>query len=424
MLSKIALLDEFRNNIVNNYSVRIDNKASKYSLNVKTFKGNNRYLTISPSSLMENENKIDGSNALITNASENKVIEELESFRAAVEEAGEVIVITDINGYILYANKAFEKLSGYSRNEAIGKNTSINKSGLHTNDFYRELWDCIKSGNVWHGVFKNKRKDGTIYEEHACISPITNQQGDIIRFVAVKRDMTKERELLRQIQQSQKMESLGLFASGIAHDFNNLLTSISGYVEIIERSKDSHKITKTIEKLDNIIGKATLLIKKLLMFSKTSDGLRQPHDINGIIQDLKNVFIKIIKEEVEFTIDLYPDKLLVDCDPVSFEQVFVNLISNASDSIIEQGELFITTNLINETKPLCEICISDTGSGIQPEILDKIYDPFFTTKEVGKGTGLGLSTVFSIIQDHGGTITVQSNIGEGTTFRIRLPLIS
>lgn len=416
--------DDSQQTFNQNLSLRREFKASKYSLIIQTLKGNIRNVNVSATPIIGSDNNLLGSFAIITDVTrENEFLEELMALRTAVESAGEVIIITDYDGNIIFANNAFERMSGYKVSEVIGKNTSINNSGLHDNLFYSELWETIKNGNSWQGIFKNKRKDGSIYEETATISPILNKQGDIVRFVAVKRDISRERELLQQVQQSQKMESLGLFASGIAHDFNNLLTSVSGYVEMIEYTRDLDKIQPIVKKLNVILDKATLLIKKLLMFSKNSDGVKKPHDINGIIHDLKKVFSKLIKEEISFSVELFEKKLVVECDPVSMEQVLVNLISNAGDAIQGSGELRIITSPVMLEKPFCEILIIDTGSGIKPEILDKIFDPFYTTKEIGKGTGLGLSTVFTIVEDHAGKIDVQSEVGKGTTFRILLPMV-
>ena len=150
----------------------------------------------------------------------------------AIEQAGETIVVSDPKGAILYANPAFEATSGYSCEEVVGKTFGLFKSGAHDQEFYRELWSTIHKGKTWRGKFVNKKKDGTLYDEDAVISPVRNGSGDIVNFVAVKRDISNEVKLERQLLQSQKMESVGRLAGGVAHDFNNMLGIILGYTDL------------------------------------------------------------------------------------------------------------------------------------------------------------------------------------------------
>ena len=145
----------------------------------------------------------------------------------AVEQAAETIVITDTNGTILYANPAFEKSSGYTRAEALGQNPRVLKSGKQDAEFYRRMWEVLDAREVWSGHFFNRRKDGAFYEEEATISPVRDAAGKIVNYVAVKRDVTREKQLEAQIRQAQKMEAIGQLAGGVAHDFNNILASSS-----------------------------------------------------------------------------------------------------------------------------------------------------------------------------------------------------
>jgi two-component system cell cycle sensor histidine kinase/response regulator CckA len=144
----------------------------------------------------------------------------------AVEQATETVVITDTEGTILYANPAFEKTSGYTRAEALGQNPRILKSGKQDAEFYRQMWDVLRRGEVWNGHFINRRKDGTLYEEEATISPVRDAAGKVVNYVAVKRDVTHEVQLESQFRQSQKMEPSASLAGGVAHDFNNILAVI------------------------------------------------------------------------------------------------------------------------------------------------------------------------------------------------------
>ena len=152
---------------------------------------------------------------------------------AAVEQAAETIVITDVPGAILYVNPAFEKITGYSRQEALGQNPRVLKSGKHDAAFYRQMWHTLVKGEVWHGHFINQRKDGTLYEEDASITPIRDAAGQIVNYVAVKRDVSREVQLDVQLRQAQKMEAVGQLAGGVAHDFNNMLAVIRGNAELL-----------------------------------------------------------------------------------------------------------------------------------------------------------------------------------------------
>ena len=156
----------------------------------------------------------------------------------AVEQAEEAIMITDLAGTIQYVNPAFEKMTGYSKDEALGKNPRILKSGKQDQEFYRNLWSTVTQGKVWRGRFVNRRKDGTFYREDATISPVRDRSGGIVNFVAVKRDVTQELSLQKQLLQAQKMEAIGTLAGGIAHDFNNLLTVVMGFSELLLAEKD------------------------------------------------------------------------------------------------------------------------------------------------------------------------------------------
>ena len=152
----------------------------------------------------------------------------------AIDQVAEAIIITSVDGIIQYVNASFERITGYNRSEVIGQNLGILKSGQHSGRFYREMWDTIRSGEVWSGRIINRRKDGTLFEEETTISPLRDESNAIIHYVAVKRDVTHEVQLEKQLRQAQKMEAIGTLAGGIAHDFNNILSAIIGYVELAQ----------------------------------------------------------------------------------------------------------------------------------------------------------------------------------------------
>ena len=351
-----------------------------------------------------------------------------------VEQASETIVITDIHGTILYVNPAFEKSTGYTRAEALGQNPRVLKSGRQDAEFYRQMWAVLASGEVWRGHFSNKRKDGTVYEEEATITPMRDDAGKITSYAAVKRDVTHEVELESQIRQTQKMEAVGLLASGVAHDFNNILAVIQLQAGILKSEKNlSPKQMDLAGEIEKATGRAANLTRQLLLFSRKQAMHRQDLDLNDSVASITKMLQRVLGEDIHMQFKLAPQPLWVHADAGMMDQVLMNLAVNARDAMPGGGQLVIETSLRDfdentvarsvQARPGSFVCISvsDSGSGIPPEILPKIFEPFFTTKDVGKGSGLGLATVLGIVEQHGGWIDVYSEIGWGTTFKVYLP---
>jgi len=352
---------------------------------------------------------------------------QLNRLASVIEQAAESIIITDLGGNIEYANHAFEKITGYSREEVIGKKTSILKSGLHDEEFYRILWRTITSGRTWHGTFTNRRKDGTIFYENAIIFPIKDAKGKIVNFACAKRDITHERELEEQFRQAQKMEAVGKLAGGVAHDFNNILTVINGYCELMLKSlPPGDKLVKPLEQIHKAGEKAALLTNQLLAFSRRQ--VIQPK-----IKNTQKILERLIGEDIKLITRLEPNLWNIKIDPAQVDQVIMNLAVNARDAMprggslivetanVELGEDHAETNISVKPGPYVMLAVTDTGIGMDKETQSHIFEPFFTTKSKGKGTGLGLSTVYGIVKQNGGYIWVYSEPGKGTTFKIYWP---
>jgi len=355
----------------------------------------------------------------------------------AVEQAAETIVITDASGTILYANPAFEKSSGYTRAEVLGQNPRLLKSGRHHAEFYRQMWGVLGRGEIWHGHFINKRKDGTLYEEEATISPVKDPAGKIVNHVAVKRDVTNEVQLEAQFRQSQKMEAVGKLAGGVAHDFNNLLAVLQMQVSLLKSGGElSAEQSQYASDIGTTIERATALTRQLLLFSRREMPQPGELDLSASIASLTKMLRRILGEDIELEIKLPAQPMFVHADAGMMDQVMMNLVVNARDAMLNGGRLVIEAAGVEfdesaaaqspPARPGSFVCLSaaDTGSGIPPEILPRIFEPFYTTKDVGKGTGLGLATVFGIVQRHEGWINVTSEVGHGTTFRIYLPRLA
>jgi two-component system, cell cycle sensor histidine kinase and response regulator CckA len=354
----------------------------------------------------------------------------------AVEQSAEAIVITDANGSILYTNPAFEKTTGYTSAEVLGQNPRILKSGRQDAEFYRQMWTVLSQGGVWSGHLINKRKDGTLFEEDATISPVRDGAGQIVNYVAVKRDVSNEIRLEQQLFQAQKIEAIGRLAGGVAHDFNNLLGVITGYGGIVHRRLAAGDPLKgKVEQILKAAERAAGLTRQLLAFSRKQ--VLQPEilDLNVVVSDMDKMLRRLIGEDVEFTTLLDPHLGSVRADPGQIEQIMMNLAVNARDAMPDGGRLTIETRNADlgadyaathpptPTGSYVALVVTDTGSGMDAATQARIFEPFFTTKEAGKGTGLGLATVYGIVKQSEGYIWVYSEVGVGTTFKIYLPRI-
>jgi len=364
-----------------------------------------------------------------------KAEEERDRMFFAIEQAGELIAITDVEGTLQYTNPSFERISGYSKDEAIGKTPRFLKSGLHDNSIYKNLWDTILSGSRWTGHLINKHKDGHFFTSECAISPVKDENETILNFIWIAKDITREVELEKKLQQSQKLESIGTLAGGIAHDFNNILTSIIGFGQIalgeVEKKSD---LEDDIQEILSAGLRAKELVKQILTFARKAEVEVQPVKISQIAKEVLN----FIRSSIPTTIDIQSDiksNAMVMADPSQIHQVFMNLCTNASQAMeMDGGVLKINIADIHLKKKIVwwhkeiaagdyiKIIVSDTGCGISKNQINNIFEPYFTTKPTGEGTGLGLSVVHGIIRNVGGEIIVDSQISKGTVFTIYLPI--
>ena len=351
------------------------------------------------------------------------------SLVAAIEQAAEQIVITDPQGNIQYCNPAFERVTGYARSEAAGRNPRFLKSGKREDAVFRDLWSTIASGRVWSGRFTNKRKDGSTYEAEGTISPICDAAGRIAGYVSAMHDVTERLRMEAELQQAQKMEGIGRLAGGVAHDFNNLLTVISGYGGLLENrlAADDNR-RDYVNEIKKAADRAAGLTRQLLAFSRKQIIHPKPLDLNALVGDMQQILQRLVGEDVEVRISAAPSLGLVKADPDQISQILLNLTANARDAMPDGGALTIgTSNVEAGACPLAGaavmLAVSDTGMGIAEEVRQHIFEPFFTTKEKGRGTGLGLATVYGIVKQNEGWIDARSEQGKGATFSVYLPRI-
>jgi two-component system cell cycle sensor histidine kinase/response regulator CckA len=353
----------------------------------------------------------------------------------ALNAAADPMFITDRDGTIAWINAAFTEGTGYSAEEAIGRNTrALLRSGGHDRAFYKELWDTILAGKVWRGEMTNRRKDGSLYPETQTITPVRNARGEISHFIAVERDLTKDKKLQAQFLQAHKMESVGRLAGGVAHDFNNLLSVIIGWTEMaLTDLPADHPVRESLEEVIKAGEGAASLTTQLLAFSRqqlVEPTLFHPNDL---VVETDKMLRRLIGEDIEMVTRTDPELGTVKMDRGQFDQVLMNLVVNARDAMPEGGKLTIeTANVVLDAEysrknpgmtpgEYVMLAVSDSGVGMSDEIKTHIFEPFFTTKELGKGTGLGLATSYGIAKQNGGYIAVYSEEGLGTTMKLYLP---
>ena len=369
-----------------------------------------------------------------------KLADEAEKIRlsAAIEQTSEVVVITDRDGRIQYVNPAFTVKTGYSRSEAMGQNPRILKSGEHGRDFYERMWGILLAGRVWKGQLINRKKDGALFWEDVTISPVYDGDAHITNFIAVKRDISKEKSLEHQLRQAMKMEAIGTLAGGIAHDFNNILSVMIGYGQMAKgRLGIEDPARADIEQVLLAGDRAVDLVKQILTFSR-QDAHEQfkPLYLQYVIKEV----LKLLRSSLPVTIELH-HSIQNDCHPIladasQMHQVLMNLCTNAKQAIgnsygkitVNLAEIDVSGKggggacLLHGFESYIDLEVTDTGCGMDTRLQDRVFEPFFTTKAKDHGTGLGLAVVHGIVKKHGGEIVVSSVVGQGTTFHAYFPV--
>lgn len=354
----------------------------------------------------------------------------------AIEDAAEAIIVTSPEFMVQFVNPAFEKITGYSREEINGKPLWDFQPEVNGDTFHDQLCQTVTGNNPWRGKFASMARDGTIYEVEATFSPIYDDDNQIKSYVSVQRDITNEAKLESQLRQAQKMEAIGTLAGGIAHDFNNILFAIIGYNDLAmeETPKDSPPYLY-LKEVSTASARAANLVSQILTFSRHGENEQRIQNITPIIKEA----IKMLRRTLPSTIDI---KQMIDencslimADPTQIHQVIMNLCTNAYHAMREKGgtlEIQLRdTEVSGEFAANHEgllpgqyllLSVNDTGKGMDEKIRERIFEPYFTTKDVGEGTGLGLATVHGIVRNHQGIITVQSEEGKGTTFNVYFPV--
>lgn len=353
----------------------------------------------------------------------------------AIEQSADIVCITGADGLIEYVNSSYLKVTGYKLKDLIGKSFEMMLTFEDPGDFYKQVNESFIKGNSWRGNMNIRRKDGTSIEVYTSTSPVRNASGEIIKYVAVQRDITDETRIQNYLQRTQRLETIGTLAGGIAHDFNNILATIIGHTEIAR--EDLSKDCASVHDLEQILkaaNRAKDLVNKILSFSRQMEPKIEAINLGPFIQDVVRMLEGSIPKKIAIKTRLDKKCPRVMVDPSHIHQVILNLCTNAFYAMKKKGgTLFISIEKENVDDSFVKkfpnirkgkyvrVDFRDTGAGMKHDVVERIFEPFFTTKPVGEGTGLGLSVVHGLVKNMKGEILVESKSGKGSTFSLLFP---
>lgn len=367
------------------------------------------------------------------------------------------IIATDRDGLITIFNRGAEKMLGYTADEMVGRQTPLilhcdseieARAGELSDELGREVSgfrvfvEHTRGSGADQHEWTYLRKDGSRILVSLTVTPVRDESGKITGFLGIAEDITEQRraeeekeKMAQSLLHAQKIDSIGRLAGGIAHDFNNLLTPILGYGEMLRSScADDERCLKRVEGILTAAGRARDLTRQLLAFGRKQIMSMKVIDLNQTIEIFSLMLERTIRENISISIRLDPVPANILADKSQIEQIIMNLTVNAQDAMPDGGTLLIeTSRLVLRQAAIgypdllpgsyVVLSVSDTGTGMDEETRSRIFEPFFTTKELGKGTGLGLATVFGIVKQHGGSISIYSEPDSGSTFRLYFPFV-
>lgn len=420
-----------------NVQLLLDGKIKSYDIEKRYVKKDKSvvWINLTASLMRKRSGMPDYFIAVVQNIDDRKRAEaDRELLMAAFEQNGETIIITDPNGFIMFVNRTFEVETGYNRQEVQGEHTRILKSGKQDDEFYRELWDTIANGHVFTGRMVNQRKDGSFFTEDVTISPVLNAAGELTNYVASKRNVTDHIQLEEEYRQAQKMESIGRLAGGVAHDYNNMLSVIMGFTELAMSQQDiSDSVRDDLKEVYKAALTSADITRQLLAFARQQPVIPRVTDLNETVEGMLKMLRRLIGEDINLYWAPCSQICSIMIDPSQIDQILANLCVNARDAIKGVGSITVEVKRVTIDEVYCaqhkgsipgkyiKLAVIDDGCGIDDEFLDKIFEPFYTTKELGKGTGLGLATVYGIVKQNHSYITVESSTDEGTEIAIFFP---
>ena len=373
-----------------------------------------------------------GAVVTVSDITERKRAEEQIAEQAALlDKARDAILVRDLNGKILFWNKGAEFVYGWAREEALGRNAAeLYYAGSKR---FEEINALTISCDEWQGELQHLTKAGREIIVEARLNLIRDNEGRPKSVLAINTDITERKKIEAQFMRAQRMESIGTLAGGVAHDLNNILAPIMMAIQLLKDMSTDPGAEKLLETLDASARRGADIVRQVLSFARGLDGQRIEIQPRNVLKDLETIIKDTFPKNIRFHFSVAEDVWSILGDPTQVHQILLNLCVNARDAMPNGGDLTIgvensvldeqyaAMNLQGKPGDYVNISVTDSGTGMTPEVLDKIFEPFFTTKSIDKGTGLGLSTVMAIVKSHDGLINVYSEPGEGTSFKIYLP---
>jgi two-component system cell cycle sensor histidine kinase/response regulator CckA len=366
--------------------------------------------------------------------------ESIHRLYTAIEQSDEVIFMTERDGTITYVNPAFQKIYGFTKEEAVGKTPRILKGSTLTEDDYRDFWTLLLAGKSVRGEIVNRTRSGKFITVETSVNPVLDSGGSITGFIAVQNDITdrkkagEERKALEaQLFQAQKIESIGTLAGGVAHDFNNILGIILGHATLLDQNSDNpSSFLKSRDAIVSAVQRGASLVQQILTFARKTEVSFEPVNLNDTVVELAKLLEETFPKTITFSLRLAPNASYINADRTQLHQTLLNLCVNARDAMPDGGVLSIGTERIGGIQlqrrftdaiedGYVRISVSDSGMGMDEATRVHIFEPFFTTKPIGKGTGLGLAVVHGIMKSHHGFVDVESQPGNGATFSLYFP---
>lgn len=370
---------------------------------------------------------------------EQRLRESKERFQKVFNSQLDAIFLLDADHppRILESNRAASEIFGYPSGELIGETTEkLHVDAARLKIFQQKFIASFeKTGYLQNCEFSMKRKDGSVFPSEHTVLALKNDGGDRIGWVSIVRDLTERKEMRRRLEQAQKMEAMGTLSGGITHDFNNILFPLLGHAEMLKDAMPSESpLHQHVDVIIDSILRARDLVRQILTFSRQGEQVMRPIRLQPILKEALKLMRVTIPTIIDFKTDIDPECGIVMADPTQIHQIIMNLTTNAFHAMEEAGgKLCVSyrqTHLEDDPSPLRNLprgeyallTVADTGIGIQQEVMDKVFDPYFTTKEKQKGTGLGLSVVRGIVENCGGEIHIDSKRGRGTAVQVWLPI--
>ena len=352
----------------------------------------------------------------------------------AVSQTAEAIVVADRQGTVQYVNPAAERITGFARDEVLGRPAQFLGREPGGAADSAPVWERLARGESWHGHVASRRRDGRSYIVASTISPIFDVAGELSAYVVVNRDVTRQQQLEADLRQSQKLEAIGTLASGIAHEINNCLTPAMGYAEMLTTQLPSqsplHAFSAEIRK--SVVRARDLIASILTVAHKPTPGVTAV-SLSSLASEVMSLIRATLPKSIRIHESRTDPGLFVLADAAQIQTMLMNLCINAGHAMPKGGSLTVALERVHLGGPSSQrperrageyarLTVRDTGVGMDEATRLRVFEPFYTTKEAGKGTGLGLYLVYGIVQEYGGFIDLQSTLGEGTTFEVYLPM--